>query len=63
MKTPFFISTNYDSFDTYIKKLSSSSRWNYKNVSQKYSNVEYMEISRNEGLKLKSIMEKYGENK
>lgn len=58
VKTPFFVSTEYDSFEQYIKKLSRDSRRNALQQLEKYSNVEYMEISRNEGLKLKPIMEK-----
>ena len=57
MKTPFFVSTNYDSFNTYIKKLTSSSRWNYNNIMKKYDFIEYCKLSRQDGINIQPKLE------
>jgi len=57
MKTPFFVSTQYDSFNIYIQKLSKSSRWNYNNVMKKYDTIEYCKLSSIDGMNLKSKIE------
>ena len=41
VKAPFFISTEYDSFEQYIKKLTFASRRKYNKVMKKYHNNEY----------------------
>ena len=62
VKAPFFVSTDYKSFDIYLKKLSSSSRWNYKNIFKKYNHVEYCKISKNDAFKIKNKLEKIWSN-
>jgi len=49
---PFFVSTQYNSFDEYVMKLTKSSRWNYKNVRKKYESAVYCEVDRAVGKRL-----------
>lgn len=55
-KTPFLIKTNHNSFEEYLKNLSSSSRWNYKNVLKKYNHLTYEYITPQLG---KSLLQKF----
>lgn len=54
MKTPFFVSTNYNCFNIYINKLTKSSRWNYNNIIKKYNTVEYCKLNTVDGAMLLS---------
>ena len=57
VKAPFFISTEYDSFEQYIKKLTFASRRKYNKVMKKYHNIEYCKLSTTEGINIRSKLE------
>jgi len=58
MKTPFFVSCQYNNFNEYIQKLSSKSRQDYKKNLELCKNYEFKELSPEIALKYKVDFEK-----
>ena len=59
---PFYISTQYNSFNDYITDLTSKSRNEYKKISKIYENYKYIEISEKEAREILPYFNKLWSN-
>lgn len=62
MKAPFFVSTQYVTFDEYLEKLNRESRRKFLKGEERYQNVKYLEISYDAAMTVKPKMEEIWSN-